>query len=87
MGMLWQLIRLQLLSHLNFRDVPELVVLTKPGESKEDLHALTSEQLLLRWVNYHLERSKSGIVVKNFGEDMKVTILTLLNTAHFDQKN
>jgi hypothetical protein len=63
---------MQLLSHLTFNDVPELVVLAKLGETKDDIFRMTSEQLLLRWVNHHLDQAHSNIVVKNFGDDMKV---------------
>ena len=44
----------------------------RDGETKEDLLKLTKEELLLRWVNYHLARSAySGREVKNFSGDIK----------------
>lgn len=47
----------------------------RDGETKEDLLKLTREELLLRWMNYHLSRSGyPGREVKNFGPDIKDSI-------------
>ena len=51
---------------------PGLVLLLKDGETKEDLLKLTKEELLLRWVNYHLAKSAySGREIRNFNNDIK----------------
>ena len=54
------------------------------GEELEDLLRLPPEQLLLRWMNYHLEASGSKKRVKNFGSDLKdceayITVLSQLD--------
>ncbi len=62
-------------SEINLQHHPGLVLLLKDGETKEDLLKLTKEELLLRWVNYHLARSAySGREVKNFSSDIKDSI-------------
>ena len=41
------------------------------GESIEDLLKMGPEQILLRWVNYQLEKAGCTERVKNFSEDIK----------------
>jgi hypothetical protein len=51
------------------------VFLLKDGETKEDLLKLTKEELLLRWMNYHLAKSGyTGKEVKNFSSDIKDSV-------------
>lgn len=75
LGLLWQIIQIGLFSEINLAHHPGLVLLLRDGETKEDLLKLTKEELLLRWMNYHLERSAySGKEVKNFSADIKDSI-------------
>ena len=46
-----------------------MVALMEASESFEDLMNLSPEELLLRWVNYHLSRSDRRI--NNFSGDIK----------------
>lgn len=72
MGLLWQIIRIQLTSEINLKHVPGLVLLLKDGETAEDLLKLSPEELLLRWFNYQLQRSQyKGKPVTNFSGDIK----------------
>lgn len=48
-----------------------LIALLRDGESLEDLMKLSPEELLLRWVNYHLEEAGCG-KINNFSSDIKV---------------
>ena len=41
------------------------------GESVEDLLKMGPEQILLKWVNYQLEKAGCTERVKNFSEDIK----------------
>jgi hypothetical protein len=81
LGMLWQIIRAQLMPKLSFHAYPELTVLLFEGETRDQFLQLTAEQILLRWVNHHLKRSGSDKVVKNFGESLRepLTFCSLLN--------
>ncbi len=40
------------------------------GEDLSDLLALSPEEILLRWFNYHLKQAGSSRVVRNFGKDI-----------------
>ncbi|KAK7481850.1 hypothetical protein BaRGS_00026876 [Batillaria attramentaria] len=49
LGLLWQIIRIGLLSDINLAHHPGLVNLLQEGETIEDLIKLSPEQILLRW--------------------------------------
>lgn len=64
------MIRIGLLSEVNLSHHKELVALLREGETLEDLRRLTPEELLLRWVNYHLARAGVDREITNFKEDI-----------------
>ena len=63
-----------LLAKINLANVPGLARLLQDGETMDDLMKLSPEEILLRWVNYHLEKSGSNKRIKNFGNDISVSI-------------
>jgi len=71
LGMVWQLVKIQLLNSISLKNHPELIRLLEEGEELADLLKLTPEQLLLRWFNYHLKAAGSSKRVKNFSGDVK----------------
>jgi len=71
LGLLWQVIKIGLLSKVNLKLHPELYRLLEPGETLEDLMKLGAEQILLRWVNYHLKAAGSNKRINNFSGDIK----------------
>lgn len=70
LGLLWQLVKIQLLNQINLKETPELIRLLNEDETIEDLLALPAEQLLLRWFNFHLKEAGFKRRVKNFGKDI-----------------
>jgi len=74
LGLLWQIIRIGLLSDINLHQHPGLVALLEEGETLEDLMKLSPEQILIRWVNYHLARSNCGRRISNFTTDIKDSV-------------
>jgi len=50
------------------------VALLEEGETLEDFLKLSPEEILIRWVNYHLRRSGCGRVIHNFTADIKDSI-------------
>jgi len=56
---------------VNLKLHPELYRLLEPGETLEDLMKLGAEQILLRWVNYHLKAAGSNKRINNFSGDIK----------------
>lgn len=73
LGIVWQIVKIQLMYSINLKNHPELVALLKEGEELHQLLALSPEAILLRWVNYHLKRAKSDRRVKRktFSDDMR----------------
>lgn len=71
LGLLWQMVKMHLLSGINLKAHPELMRLLHDGETLEDLLALSPEQILLRWMNYHLAEGGHSKRVKNFSGDVK----------------
>ncbi|XP_071490940.1 plastin-3-like [Diadema antillarum] len=71
LGVLWQIIRIGLFAKIDLHNVPGLIHLLHEGEELEDLQKLSPEELLIRWVNYHLEQSGSPRRIKDFSGDIK----------------
>jgi plastin-1 len=71
LGLIWQIIRIGLMSAINLKNHPYLIRLLEPGETLEDLMKLSPEQILLRWFNYHLKNAGTSRRVNNFGGDIK----------------
>lgn len=69
LGIIWQIIKIQLLSQINLTAFPELCLLLDEGEEIEQLLKLPPERILIRWVNHHLERAGSERRVNNYGSD------------------
>jgi len=70
LGILWQLVKIQLLNQINLKEHPELIRLLAEDETLEELLALPAEKLLLRWFNFHLAEAGFKRRVKNFGKDI-----------------
>ncbi|KAJ5069438.1 plastin-3 [Anaeramoeba ignava] len=71
LGLLWQIIRIGLLSKINLNACPELYRLLEEGETLDDLMKLSPDQILLRWMNYHLKKANSPKRVRNFASDIR----------------
>ena len=83
LGLIWQLLKKIAFSQVNLKEHPDLAGLLRPGETIEDLMNLSPEELLKRWVNYHLDNDEkySGKGIDNFGNDLKDSqaYISLLN--------
>jgi plastin-3 len=56
LGLVWQLIKMYLFKQISISNVPGLINLLMDGEDISDMLKLSPEQLLIRWVNYQLEK-------------------------------
>ena len=65
-------LQIGLLSDINLANHPGLINLLEDGETPEDLKKLSPEQILIRWVNYHLRNAGVDRRIRNFQEDIKV---------------
>jgi len=71
LGLVWQVVKIGLLGKLNFDQHPELVVMLSPTEDVQTFMRLAPEVNLLRWFNWHLNRSGYPKNVNNFSGDVK----------------
>jgi len=71
LGFMWQAVKMQLLGSINLKNHPELIRLLEDGEDMNDLLALPPEEILKRWVNYHLAKQNYPKRINNFGSDVK----------------
>lgn len=70
LGLVWQIIRIGLFNQITLEHCPGLTTLLLEDEKIEDLMKLSPEAILLRWVNYHLERAGVARRVTNFQSDI-----------------
>jgi hypothetical protein len=79
LGLTWQVIRMALVKDIQLSHCPELFRLLNDGEELADLLKLSPEQILIRWLNYHLKAANSNRKATNFTEDLKDSeILTIV---------
>jgi plastin-1 len=71
LGLIWQVIRRGLLGKIDIKLHPELYRLLEEDETLEQFLRLPPEQILLRWVNYHLKAANWPRRVQNFSSDVK----------------
>ncbi|KAJ0008618.1 hypothetical protein NQD34_016033 [Periophthalmus magnuspinnatus] len=70
LGLFWQIIKVGLFADIEISRNEGLVCLLMDGEQLNHLMSLSPEELLLRWVNYHL-RNAGTQTISNFSDDIK----------------
>ncbi|XP_065701110.1 plastin-1 isoform X2 [Patagioenas fasciata] len=70
LGLLWQIIKVGLFADIELSRNEALIALLNEGEELDQLMKLSPEELLLRWVNYHLTNA-GWQKVSNFSQDIK----------------
>ena len=71
LGLVWQIVKIQLTATINLKSHPELVRLLMEEESLADFMNLPPDQILLRWMNYHLVEAQYEKKIMNFGRDVQ----------------
>jgi plastin-1 len=49
---------------------PEIIVLRKEDEPEDIMQRLGYEEILIRWLNYHIKKNGGDKFVKNLGKDL-----------------
>ncbi|XP_076828784.1 plastin-1 isoform X2 [Brachyhypopomus gauderio] len=70
LGLLWQIIKIGLFADIEISRNEALIALLGESEELDHLLAMSPEELLLRWVNYHLDAAGWN-QIRNFSEDIK----------------
>lgn len=78
LGLIWQCVKIALLSAVNLDQHPELVVLLEENEDITRFMNVAPEVNLLRWFNFHLRRAQHPRTVNNFSSDIQVRCLPSL---------
>ncbi|KAH6756896.1 fimbrin-like protein 2 [Perilla frutescens var. hirtella] len=71
LGLISQIIKIQLLSDLDLKKTPQLVELVEDSQDVEELMGLAPEKVLLKWMNFHLKKAGFTKQVTNFSSDLK----------------
>ncbi|XP_026392808.1 fimbrin-4-like [Papaver somniferum] len=71
LGLISQIIKIQLLANLNLKKTPQLVELVTDNKEVEELMSLAPEKLLLKWMNFHLSKAGYKKPITNFSTDLK----------------
>lgn len=71
LGVISQIIKIQLLADLNLKKTPQLMELVDDSKDVEELMSLPPEKILLRWMNFLLKKADYKKTVTNFSSDIK----------------
>ncbi|XP_068001320.1 plastin-1 isoform X2 [Melanerpes formicivorus] len=70
LGLLWQIIKVGLFADIEISRNEALIALLNEREELDQLMKLSPEELLLRWVNYHMANA-GWLKISNFSQDIK----------------
>ncbi|XP_008800977.1 fimbrin-2-like [Phoenix dactylifera] len=71
LGLISQIIKIQLLADVNLKKTPQLVELVDDSKDVEELMSLPPEKILLRWMNFQLKKGSFKRLITNFSSDVK----------------
>lgn len=71
LGLISQIVKIQLLANVSLKETPELVEMVNDTVEIEELLNLPADKVLLRWMNYHLKKAGYTKVISNFSSDIK----------------
>ncbi|KAJ4841183.1 fimbrin [Turnera subulata] len=72
LGLISQIIKIQLLADLSLKKTPQLLELAEDSSTDiEELMGLAPEKVLLKWMNFHLKKGGYEKTVTNFSSDLK----------------
>jgi hypothetical protein len=70
---LWEIIKRKYLHSVSFKNYPALHALLKEKEVVGSLAQMPTEEILLRWINFHLKKSGYEITVESLESEALVS--------------
>lgn len=64
-------LQIGLFNRITIKHCPGIAALLEGDETIADANKLSPEEILLRWINFHLRESGYPRVINNFSEDIK----------------
>jgi len=55
---------------ITLKEYPEIILLKKADEPDDIMQRLGYEEILIRWINYHIKKNGGNREIKNLGTDM-----------------
>nr|AGB97977.1 fimbrin 1 [Lilium longiflorum] len=71
LGLISQIIKIQVLADLNLKKTPQLLELVDDSQEVEELLNLAPEKMLLKWMNFQLKKAGYEKTINNFSSDVK----------------
>ncbi|KAL1821770.1 hypothetical protein ACET3Z_016639 [Daucus carota] len=71
LGLISQIVKMQLLADLDFHRTPQLLELVEEDQYMEEFSCLAPEEILLKWMNFQLKKAGYEKEVTNFSSDLK----------------
>ncbi|KAL8242557.1 hypothetical protein R6Q59_012859 [Mikania micrantha] len=71
LGLISQIVKIQLLATVDLKKTPELAAMVEDSKEAEELMGLAPEKVLLKWMNFQLKKSGYKKEVTNFSSDLK----------------
>jgi sulfatase maturation enzyme AslB (radical SAM superfamily) len=63
-------LQIYITNQITLKRYPEIIHLRKGDESDDFMSKLGYEEILIRWINYHIKRNGGDKFVKNIGSDV-----------------
>ncbi|KAJ0725963.1 putative actinin-type actin-binding domain, calponin domain, CH domain superfamily, fimbrin/Plastin [Helianthus annuus] len=71
LGLISQIVKIQLLATVDIKKTPELAAMVEDSKEAEELMGLAPEKVLLKWMNFQLKKAGYKKEVTNFSSDLK----------------
>ncbi|MFS7995370.1 putative actinin-type actin-binding domain, calponin domain, CH domain superfamily, fimbrin/Plastin [Helianthus anomalus] len=84
LGLISQIVKIQLLATVDIKKTPELAAMVEDSKEAEELMGLAPEKVLLKWMNFQLKKAGYKKEVTNFSSDLKAYahLLNVLAPEH-----
>ena len=79
--LIYQILKLIIFKKISLKEFPQMLRFKQDKEENEELLALSPEDFIKRWFNYHLSKNNHPNKFENFGEDLRTSekYIILLN--------